>query len=112
MAALSATTPTNSGTAVTAGSVAASDTIDRSVMGARGCYLEIINGNAASDTVTITDSGTTPAGNAVGTISSTVTNATSKIFKIYRNQVNTTTGKVTVTNSVTSSVTYKLYPFD
>lgn len=114
MGALSATTPTNAGTAVTAGSVASSDTINRSVMGAKGCYLKIINGNASSDSMTISDNGATPSGNSLAsnTYSASVTNATSKIFKIWRKQANPTTGNVTVTHSVTSSVTYELYPFD
>lgn len=111
MAALSAITPANTGTVSTSGAaVAASDTISIAVMGPRGAYLEIINGNASPDTMTISDAGSSPAGNAVGTIAGSVTNATNKIFFIRREQAAPSTGLVTVTHSVTSTVTYKLYP--
>jgi len=112
MAALTATTPVNSGTVIAGAAVAASDTIARSIMGPKGVYLEIINGNASPDTVTISDHGTTPAGNALTSnqISVSVTNATSKIFHIKTDQANPATGLVTITHSVTTTVTYKLYP--
>lgn len=112
MAALSAITPVVAGVASTGAAVAASDTIDASVLGQRGAYLEIINGNASSDTVTVTDYGSTPAGNSLtsNTYTVTVANATSKVIHIKPSQVNPATGLVTVTHSVTSTVTYKLYP--
>lgn len=112
MAALTATTPTNSGTATPGAGVAATDTIARSVMGPKGVYLEILNGNVAVDNMTITDPGTTPAGNPLsgGTYAVSVTNATNKIFHIKPDQVNPATGLVTITHSVTATVTYKLYP--
>lgn len=113
MAALTAITPINAGTLNAGAAVAASDTIATSVMGTNGCYLEIINGNASPDSMTISDAGSTPSGNALsgGTYAVSVTNATSKIFRILRGQASPSTGLVTVTHSVTSTVTYKLYPF-
>jgi hypothetical protein len=110
MAALSATTPTRSGTVTSGGAVAASDTISRTLLGTNGCYLEIINGNASSDTVAISDASTTATGAAATAGGGSVTNATSKIFKIFPLQADTSTGLVTVTHSVTTTVTYKLYP--
>lgn len=110
MAALTATVPANAGTVTSGAAVAASDTISVSVMGQRGAYLEIINGNASPDSMTISDAGSSPSGNAVGTIAGSVTNATSKVFFIDKRQASPTTGLVTVTHSVTSTVTYKLYP--
>lgn len=110
MAALAAVTPTNTGALNAGAAVAASDTINVSVMGPAGCYLEIINGNAAPDNITISDSGSTPAGNSPGTIAATVANGVSRIFRIRREQVNPATGLVTITHSVTATVTYKLYP--
>lgn len=112
MAALTPTTPANAGTAVTAGPVAASDTVALSAMGPHGAYLEVINGNASPDSMTISDAGQTPAGNALagGTFPASVTNGTSKIFWLRRDQANPATGLVTVTHSVTATVTYKLYP--
>lgn len=112
MAALAAITPTNTGAVSAGAAVAASDTIDAGLLGSRGALLEIINGNASSDSVTISDAGATPAGNALsgGTIAATVTNATARVFRIRPEQVNPTTGLVTITHSVTATVTYKLYP--
>lgn len=114
MAALTATTPTNAGVATPGAAVASSDTISSDILGSRGAFLEILNGNAATDNMTISDHGATPAGNALGSNqispAPTVTNATNKTFYISPNQVNPATGLVTVTHSVTATVTYKLYP--
>lgn len=109
MGALTAVTPTTTGATVAGAAVAASDTIATSQMGPKGVHLEIINGNASPDSVTITDAGTTQAGNSPGTIPGTVTNGTSKVFKIFRSQAAPSTGLVTITHSVTSTVTYKMY---
>lgn len=112
MAALVAITPVTAGVANAGAAVAASDTIDQSILGQRGAYLEIINGNAASDTVTIKDFGTTTAGNSLTSnqYTVTVTNGTSKIIFVKPSQVDPSTGLVTITHSVTATVTYKLYP--
>lgn len=110
MGALVAITPTNTGVATPGAAVAASDTISTAVMGPRGAYLEILNGNASVDNITISDAGASPAGNPVTSIAGSVTNATNKVFFVRREQANPTTGLVTVTHSVTATVTYKLYP--
>lgn len=102
--------PTRSGVAATAAAVASSDTISRTVLGTRGCLLEVINGNASPDTVTVSDATTTSTGGAAASISTSVTNGTTFIFKIFPEQADPTTGNVTVTHSVTSTVTYRLYP--
>ena len=111
MAALTAVTPTNTGTVIAANPVAASDTINVNQMGPNGCYLEIINANASPDVMTISDAGTTQAGNSPGTIPGTVANATSKVFKISRFQAAPSTGNVTITHTITATVTYKLTKF-
>lgn len=111
MAALTAITPVVAGVACTGAAVAASDTIAQSVLGQRGAYLEIINGNASSDTVTISDSGTTRAGNSLTSAPSfTVAAGASKVFWVKAEQVDPSTGLVTVTHTTTATVTYKLYP--
>jgi hypothetical protein len=110
MAALSATTPARAGTVTSGAAVASSDTITRTILGARGAFLEIINGNASSDTVAISDGSTTNTGAAAAAGGGSVTNATSKVFFIHPQQADSSTGLVTVTHSVTSTVTYKLYP--
>ncbi len=111
MAALTAFTPSIAGTTNAGAAVAASDTIDASILGSRGAYYEVINGNASPDTVTIKDFGTTRAGNSLTSNQYTVsvTNATSKIIWIRPEMVDPSTGLVTITHSVTTTVTYKLY---
>lgn len=110
MAALTATTPTRAGVVTSGGAVAASDTIAGSILGTKGAYLEIINGNAASDSVTISDASVTPSGAAAAALAPSVVNATSKVFLITPVMADPVTGLVTITHSVTSTVTYKLYP--
>lgn len=112
MAALTAISPANTGTASAGAAVAASDTVAQSLLGQRGAFLEILNGGGSVDNITISDHGTTPAGNALtgNTISGSVTNGTNKIFYLRQDQVNPATGLITITHSFTTSVTYKLYP--
>jgi hypothetical protein len=112
MAALSAIAPSNSGTASTGAAVASSDTIAQSIMGSRGCFLDIINAGGSTDNITISDAGSTPAGNPLtgGTIAGSVGAGASKVFYVRPEQVTPATGLVTVTHSFTTTVTYKLYP--
>lgn len=110
MAALTATTPNRAGVVTAGAAVAASDTVPRAVIGSNGAYLEIINGNASPDAMTISDASVTPSGAAAAANAPSVTNATSKIFKITKEMGDPVTGDVTVTHSVTTTVTYKLYP--
>jgi hypothetical protein len=112
MAALVATTPLVTGVSDPGAAVSASDTIDQSILGQRGAYLDITNAGGSSDTVTISDFGTTGAGNALpsNTYTVTVANGTSKIIHIKPSQVNPATGLVTVAHSFTTTVTYQLYP--
>lgn len=112
MAALVPITPTNAGAASAGAAVASSDTIAAAVLGPNGAYLEILNGNASPDNMTISDHGVTASGNALtgNTYAATVTNGTNKVFRIRPQQLNPATGLVTITHSVTSTVTYKLYP--
>jgi hypothetical protein len=112
MAALTAITPSNTGTASTGAAVAASDTIAQAIMGRNGATLEIINGGGSTDNITISDAGLTPAGNALtgGTIAASVAAGTSKVFDLSHDQVNPSTTLITITHSFTTTVTYKLYP--
>lgn len=110
MAALTSIQPTTSGVSSAGAAVSASDTIAQTQLGTRGAYLEIINAGGSSDTVAITDGGSTPAGNAGASSGGAVANATSKIFYISPFAVNTSSSVVTVTHSFITSVTYKLYP--
>lgn len=112
MGALVPTVPTRAGTTSAGAAVASSDTISSTVLGVNGAILEIINGNAASDSITISDAGSTPAGTPLsgGTYAASVANGTSKAFLISPKQVDLVSGNVTITHSVTATVTYKLYP--
>ncbi|HET6915733.1 MAG TPA: hypothetical protein VFH56_06540, partial [Acidimicrobiales bacterium] len=80
--------------------------------GGRGAYLEILNGGGSSDTVTVSDYGTTDSGNSLPSNTYTVTVAAgaNKVIYLHPQQVNPATGQVTVAHSFTTSVTYKLYP--
>jgi tryptophan synthase beta subunit len=112
MSALAATAVARTGTASPGAAVAASDTISAAVLGPRGCLLEILNGNAGTDNITITDFGTTSAGSPLtgNTYAASVANGTNKIFLIVPSQGDpANAGQVTITHSVTASVTYKLY---
>jgi hypothetical protein len=110
MAALAATTPTAAGVAWTPAAVSASDTISSSILGTRGAYLVVINGGGSSDTVTVSDSGLTPAGNVATAGTNAVANGTTEAMFISPRAVNPSTGVVTVTHSFTTSVTYVLLP--
>lgn len=110
MAALTATQPARTGTVTAGAAVASTDTISQTILGINGALLEVINGNASTDTMTISDAGATPAGTAPGTYPVSVVNATSKVFYISPKQVDPVSGNVTITHSVTATVTYKLYP--
>jgi hypothetical protein len=110
MAALAAIVPTRAGALSAGAAVAASDTISVNALGYLGAYLEIINGNASPDTVAISDASVTPSGAAATAVGTAVANGTSRVFKVTKEMADPVTGNVTVTHTVTSTVTYKLYP--
>lgn len=110
MSALAATQPTRTGVLTPGAAVAASDTIAASILGTRGAILEILNGNAAPDAMTISDASVTPTSAAAAANAPSVTNGTNKAFLIRPEQADPVSGQVTVTHSVTATVTYKLYP--
>lgn len=112
MGALIPTVPTRAGTTTNGQAVAATDTIARAVMGAKGCLLKINNGGGVTDNMTISDAGTTPAGTPPGTYPGVVANAAAKIFVIDPSQVDLSTGFVTITHSSIATVTYELYPIN
>jgi hypothetical protein len=110
MALLTATQPTAVGVAYTPAAVSASDTIAQASLGTRGAYLVIINGGGSSDTVTVSDGGFSPAGNAGTALTNAVANATSEVMFIPPSTVNPSTAVTTVTHSFITSVTYVLLP--
>lgn len=110
MAALTPTTPSRAGVATPGAAVAASDTISRDLLGTRGAYLEILNGNAATDNMTISDASVTPSSAAAAALAPALPTATNRVFHIHPSQADPVTGNVTITHSVTATVAYKLYP--
>jgi hypothetical protein len=109
MAALTAITPTRAGASASPNTVAATDTISAALVGVNGCLLEIINGNASADAMTISDAGTSAAGTPAVSYAASVLAGTSQVFKIVPSQVNPSTGLVTITHGTTPTVTYKLF---
>jgi hypothetical protein len=110
MTAMTATTPARSGATSTGTAVTASDTISTTVLGTRGVLVEVINGNGSNNTVGISDASLTKSGAAATAVSKVVTNGTAQIFRIYPQQADRSTKVVTITHSITTSVTYKMYP--
>lgn len=112
MATLTLTTPTRSGVATSGSAVASSDVINRSQLGTRGVTLEIINGNAGADAMTISDASTTSNGAPAAALAPSVPAGQSRAFKITPDMCDPVTGQVTITHGVTATVTYKMYPRD
>lgn len=112
MGALALSSPSRGGIVSTGAAVAASDTINRVVLGTRGVLLEIINGNAGADAMTISDASSTPSEAAAVALAPSVAAGASKVFKILPSMADQITGLVTITHGVTATVTYKMYPRD
>lgn len=110
MALLTATQPTAAGVAWSPAAVSASDTIAAANLGSVGAYLVIINGGGSSDTVTVSDGGFSPAGNAGTALTNAVANGTTEVMFIPRATVNPSSQLTTITHSFTTSVTYVLLP--
>lgn len=111
MAALALThTPARGGTTVATGSISVADTISRSVLGAKGVDLDIINGSGGSITVTVSDATTTRSGGAAAAISATIANGAAKSFRIIPQQADPTTKLVSITSSSGTTVTYRMTP--
>jgi hypothetical protein len=111
MAALTPVVATNVGATTTGVAVSASDTVAQGVMGTL-CLIEVVNAGGSTDNITITDKGTTVAGNQLSgtTVAGSVAAGGSKVFAL-RNpgNVDPATGLVTITHSFITSVTCKLY---
>lgn len=108
MAAITPSTVTTAGLLAAPAAVSSSDTISGDLVPVGGLLYRVINGNASSDSVSVTDGGTTPAGNAGTVTPVTVANATTRTILITQNNINRSTNLVTVTHTVTATVTYEL----
>ena len=101
MALLTPTTITTAGTTQTLAAVNSSDTVaaDDSM------WLVVTNGSGGAITVTISDSGLTPAGNAATTTAVSVANGATKLFPLTAKTNSASTGLTTIAYSATSCVT-------
>jgi hypothetical protein len=108
MALLTAQTVAKTGTTPSYSAVNASDTIT-AVSGVLQ-FLHVKNANASNCTVTITDASTTPAGSAATnpTVVVPLTTGDKMIGPLSNSLQSTSTGLITVSYSVTSSVTAAL----
>jgi hypothetical protein len=110
MALLSPQIVPNTGVALTYGAVASTDTITPNLGYKYALYVK--NANAGSDTVTILRSGTgnDVFGQAKPNVVVTITTGTEKVIYLSNQDqlADTSTGLISVTHSVTSSVTCAL----
>ncbi len=67
-------------------------------------WLVVINGNASSDVVTITDPGSTPAGSVATNPTASITNGTTGIIPLLPQYANSS-GIITIAHSITATVT-------
>lgn len=107
MAALALTTPTRAGATVTPTGVGATDTVARALLPA---MLRIDNGNAATDNMTISDASSTATGGAAAALAPSIPTTGKRAFKLHPEMCDPTTGVITITHSVQTSVNYELYP--
>lgn len=108
MALLNPQVMSRTGLAPAYGAVAASDTITP-VVGSL-LFLHVKNGNAAADTVTLVDSGKTPAGSSATnpTVVVPATTGDRMIGPLLSTMADPVTGLITVQHSVTATVTCAL----
>jgi hypothetical protein len=97
------------GLVVTPTTPTASDTIAIAVLGDAGCNLRIQTAGTGSN-ITISDAGSTPAGNA--TTATAITQAATQVRTVYISpkRADLSTGLVTITSSSQATMTYELYP--
>ena len=112
MTAMSKHAPTRGGVQTTGTAVTATDTLNRSLLGQRGCLVEVINGNASANTVTVSDASTTKTGALAQAVSRSIPAGQSYMFVVKPEMADPVTRVVTFTHSVTPTVTYKVFPLD
>ncbi len=109
MAALTLTVPApGTGTVVTPLTPTASDTIALAILGDAGCNLRIQTAGTGSN-ITISDAGSTPAGNT--TTATAVTQSATQVRTVYISPKRADSSSlVTITSSSQATMTYELYP--
>lgn len=109
MAALTMIAPVSTGTVVTALTPTVSDTISISVLGDAGCNLRVQTTGTLSN-LTVSDAGTTQAGNATTATAIAMSATQIKVIYISPKRVDSVTQVVTITASSVTGMTYELYP--
>lgn len=107
------TVATISGTASAPNKVAVNttDTISASDIGDRGVILEVLNSSGGAITVSVSDAGTTPAGNPGTVTAQSVPAAGTRRIYVGPKNVNPATAVATLTYSSATSVTAEAYRF-
>lgn len=101
MALITATAVSRAGTLITLATPAASDTI----VADDETWYHVKNASAGSITVTISDGGTTPIGNAATLVANSVAAGTERLFALFTRNNDPITGVTTLTCSSTVTVT-------
>ena len=101
MALITATALARAGTLVTLATPSASDTI----VADDETWLHVKNASGGAITVTLSDPGTTPVGNAPTLVANSVAAGTERLFPLQARQNDPVTGVTTITYSATASVT-------
>lgn len=110
MAALTLTLPSAAGVAVTGTTPTASDTIALSLLGDAGINLRVQTTGTLTN-LTISDAGSTPAGNTTTASAVAMTATQIKMIYISPKRADLSTNLVTITASgALTGVTYELYP--
>ena len=102
--------PTRDGVSSAGTAVTATDALTRAALGSRGVLMEVINGGASPDVVTVGDASTTPSGGAAAAISKSVAAGSSQVFRVLPAQIDPVSNVVAVGHSFLTSVTVKVYP--
>lgn len=106
MATITSQTVVAAGTTPSYGAVSASDQF---LSDPGGLIYHVKNGGGSPDTVTVTDAGSTLAGNLGTAFTVSVPAGAERVIYMNPNLVNPSTGFITVTHSFTTSVTAALY---
>lgn len=104
MALLTTITAVGNGTLLSS-SLAAVNSSDTVAVPSDACWLHVKNGGGGAITVTISDPGSTPVGNAGTTSAVSVAAGAERLFRLTTKHNSPSTGVATITYSGTTSVT-------
>lgn len=105
MALITATSLTRAGTLLSLAAVNLTDTI----VADDETWLHVTNASGGAITVSLSDPGLTPLGNAPTVVANSVAAGTTRLFPLFAKQNDPITGVTTITYSSTASVTAAAY---